>query len=125
MRFMLTFKTDEAPPPGASACRQYLPEMARLMGELTKAGIVQTTEGLLPSASGARVIFDRGKVAVTDGPFAEAKEVVAGFCIVRVNSKAEAVALASRFLTIAGTGQCEVLEVFEPPAGGHKSSSES
>src|SRR5436190_11824763 len=104
MRFMMTFKTDEEPRPGVSACKQYLPEMATLMGELTRAGVVLSTEGLLPSARGARVTFARGNLAVTDGPFAEAKEVIAGFCIARVNSKADAVELAGRFLTIAGGG---------------------
>ena len=54
-----------------------------------------------------------------DGPFAEAKELIAGSAVVRVKSKAEAVELARRFLTIAGEGSSEVLEVFEPPAGGH------
>jgi hypothetical protein len=121
MRFMMLFKADEAPPPGVSACKQYLPEMAKLMGELTRAGVVLATEGLLPSERGARVTHSRGNVAVRDGPFAEAKEVVAGFCVARVGSKAEAVELAGRFLTIAGGGSCDVLEVFEPPAGGHES----
>src|SRR5262245_57412527 len=107
MRFMMLFNSDEAPPPGVSACKQHLPEMAKLMGELTAAGVVLSTEGLLPSARGARVSFARGKLAVTDGPFAEAKEVIAGFCLVRLPSKAEAVQLAGRFLTIAGGGQCE------------------
>ena len=119
MRFMLTFKTDGAPKPGLSACKQYLPAMAKLMGDLTAAGVAQSSEALLPSAIGARVTLERGKVAVTDGPFAEAKEVIAGFCIVRVNSKAEAAELAGRFLTIAGEGRCEIIEVFEPSAGGH------
>jgi hypothetical protein len=115
MRFMLTFKTDEAPQPGLSACKEHLPEMAKLMGELTAAGVVQKSEALLPSDTGARAVYAAGKVTVTDGPFAEAKEVVAGFCIVNVKSKSEAVALAGRFLTIAGDGRCEILEVFERP----------
>jgi hypothetical protein len=119
MRFLMTFKSDERPRPGVSACKQYLPEMARLMEELTRAGVVLATEGLLPSASGARVAYSGGNIAVTDGPFAEAKEVVAGFALVRVGSKAEAVELAGRFLTIAGEGACEILEVFEAPGGGH------
>jgi hypothetical protein len=113
MRFMLTFKTDEVPQPGLSACKQDLPEMAKLMGELSAAGVVQTSEALLPSTTGARATYTGGKVTVTDGPFAEAKEVVAGFCIVNVKSKSETVELAGRFLTIAGDGRCEVLEAFE------------
>jgi hypothetical protein len=119
MKFMLMFKSDEQPRPGVSACKQYLPEMAKLMGDLTKAGVVVATEGLLPSASGARVAFDRGKLTVMDGPFAEAKELIAGFCIAKVSTKQEAVDLAGRFLTIAGEGRCEILEVFEPAVAGH------
>lgn len=115
---MLMFKSEEEQRPGVSACKQHLPEMAKLMAELTKAGVVLSTEGLLPSSSGARVAISGGKVSVTDGPFAEAKEVVAGFALVRVGSKAEAVDLAGRFLAIAGEGRCEILEVFEPAGGG-------
>jgi hypothetical protein len=113
MRFMLTFRTDEPVPADVSACRQHLPEMAALHEKLRADGVLVTSEALLPSDRGARVSYSRGGVAVTDGPFAEAKEVVAGFCVVEVPSKADAVALAGRFLTIAGTGTCEVLEVFE------------
>jgi hypothetical protein len=120
MKYMMMFKTDEAPPPpGQSACKQHLPEMAKLHDDLRKAGVMLVSEGLLPSVTGAKVVHDRGKISVTDGPFAEAKELVAGFCIVKVKSKQEAVDLAGRFLTIAGGGRCEILEVFEPPAGGH------
>ncbi|HEX4590799.1 MAG TPA: YciI family protein [Gemmataceae bacterium] len=113
MRYMLTFKADEEPKPGLSACKQYLPEMAKLMGELTEADVIVSTEALLPSSTGARLTYSRGTIAVTDGPFAEAKEIVAGFCVVNVKSKAEAVELGRKFLTIAGEGRCEILEVFE------------
>ena len=117
MRYLMTFASDEAPPPGVSACKQDLPEMARLTEELKAAGVLLATEGLLPPDRGARVSVAGGKLTVLDGPFAEAKEVVAGFALVRVASKAEAVALAGRFLTIAGGGRCDVREVFEPAAG--------
>ncbi len=120
MRFMMVFKSDEEPKPGVSACKQYLPEMARLVDEMTRAGVLLATEGLLPSASGARVTFSGGKLGVRDGPFAEAKEVIAGFAVVRVRSKAEAVELAGRFLTVAGEGRCEILEVFEASDVGHE-----
>jgi hypothetical protein len=119
MKYMMMFKSDEAPMPGQSACKQHVPEMAKLHDELRKAGVMLVSEGLLPSTTGARVTHDRGKVTVMDGPFAEAKELIAGFCIVRVGSKADAIHLAGQFLTIAGGGRCEILEVFEPPAGGH------
>ena len=119
-RYMLMFKSDRPAEPGTSPCKQQLPEMARLMEELKESGVLVFTEGLMPSDTGARVgLSANGKVTVKDGPFAEAKELIAGFAVVRVKSKEEAVALAGRFLTIAGEGSSEVLEVFEPSAGGH------
>jgi hypothetical protein len=118
---MLMFKSDQPVEPGTSPCKRQLPEMAKLMDELQRAGVVQATEGLMPSDTGARVRMPAGggKAAVLDGPFAEAKELVAGFAVVRVGSKADAVELAKQFLAIAGGGTCDILEVFEPMGGGH------
>jgi hypothetical protein len=121
MRFMLMFKTDKPTDPGTSACKRELPEMGRLMKELTDAGVIVATEGLLPSEFGARVKYrDGGKHAVVDGPFAEAKEIVAGFAVVDVKDKAAAVELAKRFLSIAGEGESDVLQVFEAPTGANR-----
>lgn len=117
MRFMLMFKGDKPTDPGKSACKRELPEMGKLMQELTDAGVIVASEGLLPSEYGARVKYGGGggKMTVIDGPFAEAKEIVAGFAVVDVASKAEAVELAKRFLGIAGEGVSDVLQVFEGP----------
>jgi hypothetical protein len=93
--------------------------MARLMGELQESGVLVYTDGLMPPDKGARVKLSNGKLTVRDGPFAEAKELVAGFAVVDVKSKAEAVELAKRFLTIAGGGESDVLEVFAPSGEGH------
>ena len=71
------------------------------------------SQGLHPSARGAKVRLANGKVAVTDGPFAEAKELIAGFALVKVASKQEAIGLAQRMLQIAGEGEAEVREVVE------------
>jgi hypothetical protein len=111
MKYMLLFKPEVNPPPGIHACRKDLPEMRNLMAELHASGVLVATEGLQPSDTGARVRMTQGKLSVQDGPYAEAKELVAGFCIVEVASKADAVSLAQRFLTIAGGGQADVLEV--------------
>ena len=119
MRYMMLFKPDKPPEPGVSPCKQQLPEMAKLMGQLKKSGVLVATEGLMPSDTGARLRLSDGKLTVRDGPFAEAKELVAGFAIVNVKSRAEAVELAKRFLTIAGGGESDVLEVMEVPASGH------
>jgi hypothetical protein len=111
MRYMLLFKPLQEPPPGTHACRQELPEMQKLMGELQAAGVLVSTHGLLPSDTGARVRLADGKLSITDGPFAEAKELVAGVAVVEVPDRAAAVALAKRFLAIAGGGESDVLQV--------------
>jgi hypothetical protein len=116
---MLMFKSDQPVEPGTSPCKQELPEMAKLMGELKASGVLVYTDGLMPSDSGARIKLSNGKVTVRDGPFAEAKELVAGFAVVDVKSKAEAVELAKRFLTIAGGGVSDVLQVFDPSGAPH------
>jgi hypothetical protein len=113
MKFMLLFKPDKAPPPGIHPCRKDLPEMQKLMGELVAKGIVVATEGLQNSETGARVNYDGAKLRVTDGPFAEAKELIAGFAIVEVKSKGEAIEIAKKFLSVAGEGQADVLQVIE------------
>lgn len=113
MRFMLMFKSEKPLEPGEVACKQNLPEMAKLMDQLRESGVLVATEGLKPSDSGARVRSSGGKVSVKDGPFAEAKELIAGFAVVNVKSKAEAVELATRFLEIAGGGESDILEVAE------------
>jgi hypothetical protein len=116
MKFMLMFKADKAPPPGVSACKAYLPEMAELMERLKSSGILVWTEALLPAESGAQIRYDGGKMPVVDGPFAETKELVAGFAIVEVPTKQRAVEIAKQFLCIAGEGECDIRQVFEPAA---------
>ena len=74
------------------------------------------TDGLLGSSKGARVKLAKGKVTVTDGPFTETKELIAGFAIVQVPSKAEAIELATRFLKIAGDGESEIRQMHDVPA---------
>ena len=119
MRYMMMFKPDKDPEPGVPPCKQHLPEMAKLMDELRRAGTLLASEGLMPSNTGARVRLSDGKLSVRDGPFAEAKELVAGFAIVNVSSRAEAVELAKRFLDIAGGGESDILEVMEVPTASH------
>src|SRR4051812_42290378 len=113
MRFMLMFKSDGPVDPNVPACKKNLPEMQKVMGELKAAGTLLWTEGLLPMVNDARLKYAGGKVAIVDGPFAETKELLAGFAIVQVKSKAEAVALAEKFLMIAGEGTSEVVQVQE------------
>jgi len=113
MRFVLLFKNDRDTEVDVPPC-QYLAEMETLADELTRSGVLLATEGLQPSSRGARVRVAGDRVAVTDGPFAEAKELVAGFALVEVASKQDAIDLAARFPRIAGQGSAEVRQAFGP-----------
>lgn len=87
-------------------------EMGKFVEELTAAGVLLATGGLEPG--GVRVTSADGEITVTDGPFAEAKESVAGFALVEVRSKEEAIELARRFRKIVGDGESVVQQVFGP-----------
>jgi hypothetical protein len=110
MKFLSIYKNVErnTPPSGEEMAR-----MTKLVEEGFKAGWLVATEGCLPSALGARVRRSGSNVSVTDGPFAESKEVVGGFAILKANSKAEAIQLAKDFLLVAGEGECEIRQVYE------------
>ena len=113
MRFLLMFKGDKPPEGGDVACKQNLPEMKKLMAELKAKGVVISTEGLEGPEKGARIRVSNGKYSVIDGPFAEAKELIAGVCVIEVNSKQEAMDLAKKFLEIAGGGESEIRQVMD------------
>ena len=114
MRFMIMFKADADTEAAAPACMA-LPEMGRFIEELRGEGVLIATEGLMPSSeNAARVRRSGGRVTVVDGPFAEAKELVAGFVLVEVPSREAAMELTHRFLAIAGEAAAELREVFEP-----------
>jgi len=87
--------------------------MGKLIEEGTRKGWLLATEGCLPTALGARVRRSDGNLTVTDGPFTEAKEIVGGFAILKVNSKEEAIELARKFLQVAGEGECELRQLYE------------
>jgi hypothetical protein len=78
-----------------------------------RSGVLLLSEGLQPSTRGAKVRLTNGETTVTDGPFAEAKEIVGGFAIVNASSKADAIDAAKRFLRVAGEGVTEVRQLFE------------
>jgi len=98
MRFMMVVipKGYDKAKPGAMPDAKLVAEMSRYNESLHKAGVLLSMEGLRPPSMGARVSFKGGKPKVTDGPFAEAKEVIGGFWMIRVKSKAEAVEWAKR-----------------------------
>lgn len=111
MRFLSIYTTKENNEPPTP---QRMAEMGKLIEEMTKAGTLLATEGCLPSSKGARVRRTGEKLTVTDGPFAEAKEVVGGFALLQAKSKAEAIDLTKRFLKVAGDGECELRQLYEP-----------
>lgn len=111
MKFLSIYKTAERNTPPSP---EEMAAMGRLIEEGMKAGWLLATEGCLPSALGARVRKSSGKINVTDGPFTEAKEVVGGFAILKANSKQEAIQLAKDFLKVAGDGECELRQIYEP-----------
>ena len=98
MRFMLLMipKGYETAAPGTVPEAKAVAAMAKYNAELQKAGVLIALDGLHPPSMGARVSFAGGKPTVTDGPFGETKEVLGGYWMIRVNSKEEAVAWASR-----------------------------
>ena len=113
-RFLSIYQTVErsAPPSPEEMAR-----MGKLIEEGCKTGFLLATEGCLPTALGARVRLSQDKFSVTDGPFTEAKEVVAGFAILEANSKEEAIQLTKDFLKVAGEGVCEIRQLFEADQG--------
>ncbi|APU17381.1 MULTISPECIES: YciI family protein [Actinoalloteichus] len=114
MRFMIIMKATEETEAGALPDEELLAEMGRYNEELVKAGIVLAGEGLHSSDKGARVRFKDGKSSVIDGPFTETKELVAGFWLIQVASKEEAVEWARRCPAPAeGEQEMEIRQVFE------------
>ena len=91
MRFMVLVKADKNSESGALPDEKILTAMGKFNEELVKAGVMLAAEGLRDSSKGARVKFAKGKKTVTDGPFAETKELVAGFWLWQVKSKEEAI----------------------------------
>ncbi|HCT80596.1 MAG TPA: dehydrogenase [Micromonosporaceae bacterium] len=94
MRFMLLLKGD--PAPGATPSEELIGAMLKFNEELAKSGVLLAAEGLHSSGHGARVQYLDGKRTVTDGPFTESKELVAGYYLIQVGSKEEAIEWASR-----------------------------
>jgi hypothetical protein len=115
MRFLSVYKAVERTTPPTV---EEMKRMEQLIEESMKAGVLVATEGCLPSALGARVRLSGSKVTVTDGPFTESKEVIGGFALLEVGSKQEAIELAKKFLSVAGEGECEIRQIFTPPAPG-------
>ena len=112
MRFMILVKADKNSEAGVMPSTDLLAKMGKFNEELVKAGVMLAGEGLAPSSKGARVKFEGSKRTVTDGPFAETKELVAGFWLWQVKSKDEAIEWLKRAPFDGGT-EVEIRQVFE------------
>ncbi|WP_158883148.1 YciI family protein [Amycolatopsis anabasis] len=114
MRFMVMVKASEETEGGVMPTEAELAAMGAFNEELVKAGVMLAGDGLHPSSKGARVKFSGGKPSVTDGPFAEAKELIAGYWIWQVASLADALEWAKRIpFAPDGGGEVEIRQVFE------------
>lgn len=112
MRFMVIVKADKDSEAGVMPSRQLLADMGKFNEELTDAGVMLAGEGLQPSSKGARVKFDgKGKTTVIDGPFAETKELVAGFWLWKCNSLNAAIKWLKK--SPFEGGEVEIRQVFE------------
>ena len=115
MRFMVMVKANRESESGTLPDEKLLTEMGKFNEELVKAGVLLAAEGLQPSSKGARVRFSGNKRTVIDGPFAETKELIAGFWLFQVKSLEEAIEWVKRSPNpFAGESEIEIRQVFEP-----------
>jgi hypothetical protein len=116
MRFMMIVKASKESEAGAMPSDQLIADMTRYNEELSKAGVLLDLSGLQPSSKGARIKFAGNKRTVVDGPFAESKEIIAGYWLIQVKSKEEAIEWARRAPNPHGEGasaEIEVRQLFE------------
>jgi hypothetical protein len=112
MRFMVLVKGDRNSEAGVLPSKEILTEMGKFNEELVKAGVMLAAEGLKPTSKGARVKFQGGKKTVTDGPFTESKELVAGFWLWQCKNLDEAIEWLKRAPFDGGT-EVEIRQIFE------------
>jgi hypothetical protein len=121
MRFLSMVRITES---GQKPSERLMNEMGKLIEEMTGSGALVSTAGLAPTREGKRVRSNHGKMTVTDGPFAETKEVVGGYAILEAPSMKEAIELTKRFLAVHGDEwnvECEVRPLASPEMGcAHK-----
>lgn len=115
MRFMIIVKANKDTEAGVLPEEKLIAEMATYHEQLAKAGALLDASGLQPSSKGARIKFSGGKRTVIDGPFTEAKELIAGYTLIQVKSREEAMEWAKRFPSPMGDkdGEIEIRQLFE------------
>jgi hypothetical protein len=110
MKFLSVYKTKET---GLPPTEEEMNTMGKLIEEGMKAGWLVAVEGCMPSVTGARVRKTGDKTLVTDGPFAETKELIGGLAILQANSREHAIELTKYFLSHAADGECELRQLHE------------
>jgi hypothetical protein len=116
MRFMMMVRANRNTEAGVMPDEKLIAAMTKYNEEMVKAGVLLDGAGLQPSSKGARVKFSGGKRTVIDGPFAETKELIAGYWLIQVKSKAEAIEWANRCPNPHGEaaeGEIELRQLFE------------
>ena len=115
MRFMIIRKADRDTEAGMMPTEELIAAMARYHEEMADAGVLKAGEGLQPSVKGARVKFSKGRPKVIDGPFTESKELIAGFSLIEVASREEAIEWVKRWPPLDGNGEVEleIRQVYE------------
>ena len=131
MRFMVLVKGNTDYEAGRPPSPELMEAIAKLAGNQSATARMIETGGLMPSSAGARVRAARGKVSVTDGPFAEAKELIAGYAVFEVGSKQQMIEMATEFMQthidVLGPsfeGECEVRQIADSPHAGAEVGSE-
>ena len=126
MRFLLMIKADKnfeagLPPEPQEKFGELMAAIAKFSEDMTKRGILLATDGLAPSSQGTRIMAANGKLSRVDGPFAETKELIAGYALIRADSREEAVDVAEQFIKLhqdvlgpTWEGIGEVRQVFGP-----------
>jgi hypothetical protein len=121
MRFMMIVKADKDYEAGKPPSQAMMEAVGKHAEKMMKAGVLLESGGLLPSRMGARIMVGKSKMTVTDGPFAETKELIGGFAILKADSKEEAIELGRQFMQIhidvlgpGYEGELEIRQMFEP-----------
>ena len=113
MRVLCMLRADKNSEAGEICDPEMMVKMGDFLAEITKAGVLLATEGLQPSSRGVRVRYTGERFIVTDGPFAETKELIASFALLQVSSMTEAIAWTTRFAKVIGACECELRPVQE------------
>jgi hypothetical protein len=114
MKFLLLYRTNNKDvEAGVPPSAQEIAEMGKLIEEMGKAGVLLSTEGLKPTSKGTRVRLTRGKLTVSEGPFTDVNENIAGYALIQVKAKNDAIEWTKRFLEVAGDGESEIRELYE------------